>query len=69
MKMLLHMTQHLKPYLYILPNNLDECLVELRQLGIDDLELEDKIDIELNVNILHATLIHPQEVPKLRDIT
>lgn len=57
-----------KPYLYILPNNLDECLVELRQLGIDDLELEDKIDIGVKREYIKATLIHPQEVPKLRDI-
>ncbi len=56
-----------KPYLYILPDDLDECLIQLREMGIDDLELEDKIDIGIKKEFIKATLKHPQEVPKLRD--
>lgn len=56
-----------KPYLYVLPRDLDECLIDLREMGIDDLELESKIDIGVEREFIKATLSHPQEVPKLRD--
>lgn len=58
---------YFKPYIYILPHDLDECLNELRELGIDDLELETKIDIGIEREFIKATFNHPQEVPKLRD--
>lgn len=57
-----------KPYMYVLPNDLDECLIELRELELDDLELEEKIDIGTTREFIKITLTHPQEVPKLRDI-
>jgi len=57
-----------KPYMYVLPNDLDECLIELRELELDDLELEEKIDIGTAREFIKITLTHPQEVPKLRDI-
>ncbi|WP_455645731.1 3'-5' exonuclease [Methanosphaera sp.] len=56
-----------KPYLYVLPRNLDECLVELRELDFDDLELETKIDIGVEKEFIKITLDHPQDVPKYRD--
>ena len=56
-----------KPYMYVLPINMDECLNQLRQLGCDDLEVEKKIDIGVEREFIKITLKHPQEVPKIRD--
>lgn len=55
------------PYMYVLPNNVDECLVQLRELGLENLELETKIDIGVERDFIKITLKHPQEVPKIRD--
>lgn len=56
-----------KPYLYVLPENLDKCLEELREMELNDLEIENKIDIGIERDFIKVTLTHPQEVPKLRD--
>ncbi len=55
------------PYMYVLPYDIDACLDELRQLGLDNLEVESKIDIGVEKDFIKITLNHPQEVPKLRD--
>ncbi|MCD7781782.1 MAG: DNA-directed DNA polymerase [Methanosphaera sp.] len=58
-----------KPYIYVLGyDNVDETLDDLRELGIDDLELVNMLDIGVEREYIKATLTHPQEVPKLRDI-
>ncbi|HIJ15000.1 MAG TPA: DNA polymerase [Methanosphaera sp.] len=56
------------PYMYVLAHDLDECLIQLRELGLDNLELETKIDIGVEREFVKITLKHPQEVPKIRDI-
>ncbi|MGI6564104.1 3'-5' exonuclease [Methanosphaera sp.] len=56
-----------KPYLYVLPYDFDICLEDLREMGLDDLEVETKIDIGTEREFIKVTLTHPQEVPKLRD--
>lgn len=55
------------PYMYVLPYDIDACLDELRQLGLENLEVESKIDIGVEKDFIKITLNHPQEVPKLRD--
>ncbi len=56
------------PYMYVRAYNLDECLNQLRQMGLDNLEVEDKIDIGVEREFVKIVLKHPQEVPKIRDI-
>lgn len=56
-----------KPYMYVLATNTEECLNQLRQMDLNDLELEDKIDIGVEREFIKITFDHPQEVPKLRD--
>lgn len=56
-----------KPYLYVLPNNMDACLNQLKELGLNNLEIEEKIDIGIEREFIKITLGHPQEVPKLRE--
>lgn len=56
------------PYMYVLAHDLDECLNQLRELGLDNLELETKIDIGVEREFVKIILKHPQEVPKIRDI-
>ncbi len=55
------------PYMYVLPLDLDECLAQLRELNLDNLELESKNDIGVEKEFIRITLNHPQEVPKIRD--
>ena len=55
------------PYMYVLAYDLDECLNQLRELGLDNLELENKIDIGVEKEFIKIILKHPQEVPKIRD--
>ena len=55
------------PYMYVLAYDLDECLNQLRELGLDNLELENKIDIGIEKEFIKIILKHPQEVPKIRD--
>lgn len=55
------------PYMYVLPYDVNECLVQLKELGLENLELETKIDIGVERDFIKITLNHPQEVPKLRD--
>lgn len=56
-----------KPYLYVLPYDFDISLEDLREMGLDDLEVETKIDIGTEREFIKVILTHPQEVPKLRD--
>lgn len=56
-----------EPYLYVLPIDMDDCLKQLRDLGLENLEVEEKIDIGIRREFIKITLKHPQEVPKLRD--
>ncbi|RAP52246.1 MAG: DNA polymerase [Methanosphaera sp. rholeuAM270] len=55
------------PYMYVLAYDLDKCLEQLKEMGLNNLELEDKIDIGVERTFIKVTLNHPQEVPKLRD--
>ena len=55
------------PYMYVLAYDVDSCLVKLRDLGLDNLELVSKIDIGVEREFIKITLSHPQEVPKIRD--
>lgn len=56
-----------KPYLYILPYDMDECINQLKDMDITNVEIESKIDIGVERDFIKAILNHPQEVPKLRD--
>ncbi|MBR0471848.1 MAG: ribonuclease H-like domain-containing protein [Methanosphaera sp.] len=55
------------PYMYVLAYDVDKCLTQLREFGLDNLEVEKKIDIGVEREFIKITLNHPQEVPKLRD--
>ncbi len=57
-----------KPYMYVLSNDdIDLCSLELNEMGLNDLEIVEKLDIGVNRDFIKITLDHPQEVPKLRD--
>ncbi|RAP45640.1 MAG: DNA polymerase [Methanosphaera sp. rholeuAM6] len=55
------------PYMYVRAYNTNECLNQLRDMGLENLELVTKIDIGTEREFIKITLTHPQEVPKLRD--
>jgi len=56
-----------KPYIYVLPHEIEECIEELRDLNIKKIEKVRKKDIGIFKEFLKITLKHPQDVPKLRE--
>ena len=56
-----------KPYIYVHPHESDECIAELRDLNIKQIERVRKKDVGLLKDFLKITLKHPQDVPKLRE--
>ncbi|WP_308574466.1 DNA-directed DNA polymerase [uncultured Methanosphaera sp.] len=56
-----------KPYMYILPYDYEACIISLKEMGIENIELEEKIDIGIKREFIKIILKHPQDVPKIRD--
>ena len=59
--------KNFKPYMYILPYDMDECISDLKEMELENIEIEEKIDIGCSVEFIKLILTHPQDVPKLRD--
>ena len=55
------------PYMYILTDEIDETICQLKELDLDNVEVETKIDIGIEREFIKVIFKHPQEVPKLRD--
>ena len=55
-----------KPYIYIHPNNVDDCINELTMLELEVEKLRRKDNGKLK-DFLKLTLKHPQDIYKLRD--
>ena len=55
-----------KPYIYIRPNNFDDCINELNILELQVEKLRRKDNGKLK-NFLKVTLKHPQDIYKLRE--
>lgn len=56
-----------KPYIYVLPHDIEECITELEELNIQKIEKVEKQDVGILKEFLKITLKHPQDVPKLRE--
>jgi DNA polymerase I len=56
-----------KPYIYVLPYDVNECIDELSELELRKVEKIRKKDIGELKDFLKITLKHPQDVPKLRE--
>ena len=56
-----------KPYIYVLPYDINECIDELSNLELKKVEKISKKDIGELKDFLKITLKHPQDVPKLRE--
>ena len=55
-----------KPYIYIYPNNVDDCIEDLTILELEVEKLRRKDNGKLN-NFLKVTLKHPQDIYKFKD--
>jgi DNA polymerase I len=55
-----------KPYIYIYPNNVEDCIKELTVLELEVEKLQRKDNGTLK-NFLKVTLKHPQDIYKLKD--
>jgi DNA polymerase I len=56
-----------KPYIYVYPHEIKECMEELGELNLKKIEKVRKKDVGIYKEFLKITLKHPQEVPKLRE--
>ncbi len=56
-----------KPYIYVLPHDIEACITELEDLNIQKIERVEKKDVGVLKEFLKITLKHPQDVPKLRE--
>ena len=56
-----------KPYIYVVPHDLDPCLEQIKELDVLHIEKVIMKDLGREKEFLKVTLNHPQDVPKLRD--
>lgn len=56
-----------KPYMYVLSDDYDNCISQLKELDLNNCTKESKIDIGVEREFIKIIFDHPQEVPKLRD--
>lgn len=56
-----------KPYIYVVPHDMDGALKQLEEMGLENTERMVKKDLGIELEFIKVTLKHPQEVPKLRD--
>ncbi len=56
-----------KPYIYILPYDVDDCINELSELELLKIEKATKKDLGISKEFLKITLKHPQDIPKLKN--
>jgi DNA polymerase, archaea type len=66
-KPIIAMDREFKPYIYVLPHDVEECVDDLNQLEVTRIERIQKKDIGQIKEFLKVTLKHPQDVPKLRE--
>ena len=59
--------KNFKPYIYVLPYEIEECISQLRDLNLEKVEKVQKKDVGVYKEFLKVTLDHPQDVPKLRE--
>jgi len=59
--------KNFKPYIYVLPYDVEDCISDLKEMGLTKIEKVQKKDIKEIKDFLKVTLKHPQDVPKLRE--
>jgi DNA polymerase I len=59
--------KNFKPYIYVIPHDVDECINELSELELRKVDKIRKNDVGESKDFLKITLKHPQDVPKLRE--
>lgn len=59
--------KNFKPYIYVLPHDVEECLTELTELKVGKIERVLKKDMGSVKEFLKITLKHPRDIPKLKE--
>jgi DNA polymerase, archaea type len=59
-----------EPYIYVIPNDIEQCQEDLKNLDPkpEKIEIVNKKEFQIEGKFLKVTFAHPQEVPKLRDV-
>lgn len=66
-KVIIALDKTFKPYIYVIPYDLDLCQAQLQNLGLDNIEKIKLKDLGRDLCVFKVTLKHPQDVPRLRD--
>jgi DNA polymerase I len=66
-ELIIALDRSFKPYIYVLPYDVNKCINELSELELRKVEKIRKKDIGELKDFLKITLKHPQDVPKLRE--
>ncbi|MCK9151489.1 DNA-directed DNA polymerase [Methanobacterium alcaliphilum] len=66
-KQIIALDRTFKPYIYVIPKDMDACMEQLDDFDFEKIEKVQKKDLGNEAVFLKVTLKHPQEVPKLRD--
>jgi DNA polymerase, archaea type len=66
-KSLIVLDKNFKPYIYVVPNDEEQCIEDLNEFDIEMVGWARKGYMGKNKDFLKITLNHPQDVPKLRD--
>jgi len=64
-KSIIALDKNFKPYIYVLPTDIEECIAELKEFKLNKIEKVRKKDNGKLRNLLKLTLEHPREMAKL----
>lgn len=56
-----------KPYIYVIPSDIDLCMGELTELGLSSVKRVSRSDMGESKEVLKINLDHPRDVSKFRD--
>lgn len=66
-KSIIALDKSFKPYIYVLPYDVEECLSQLRELKLQKIKRVEKKDVGEIKEFLKVILKHPQDVPRMRE--
>lgn len=66
-RVVIAMDNSFKPYMYVVPHDVDLCIDELSKFNLLNIEKTCKNDVGVSKKLLKITLKHPNDIPKLKE--